>query len=237
MAIAVDSSSPAPVTSGFGSSKTTAVFNPPAGVLVAACGGNGSSSSSTTTFSVNNNGVGLVWTQINIRNKGDASSQPGAAALFYAVLPAARTGMTVTVNSSTVDCGLEVYVLTGADTASPLGAIAEGSSTSRPFTTTGFTSVGAGSLGFVAVSDYAQTAAISSSDTTFTANSGIAHAGGSGYKSIPTAGASITMSITPGSSTTPACNWVSCEIKASTAVAPSPRQIAQRRRRVALLGR
>lgn len=234
--ITLDASTPARANgSAFGTSTTTATFNPPASVLVATIASNGNSGSGTT-FSISNNSTGLIWNLIALRNKSDGSGLDGGVAAYYAVLAAPRTGMTVTGGTSYFEPSLKVYVLNGVDAADVLGGFTEGSSSSTSSFTTGtFTIARTGSLGFVACSQFSTASAPTSSDTTFDNRSGAGMAAGSGYKALGAAAGSASYNITPNSSPSQV-NWVSFEIKASLAtVAPPP--LASRRRRSALLVR
>jgi hypothetical protein len=236
--IAVDSTTPVRANgSAFGSSVATATFDPPASVLVATIASNGNAGTGTT-FSISNNGVGLAWTLIALRNKSDSGGLDGGVAAYYAVLPAARTGMTVTGGTSYLEPTLKVYVLTGVDAADVLGGSTEGSSTSTSsFTTGSFTIVRTGSLGFVACSQFQNTPAPSSSDTTFDARDGLSMGAGTGYKALGAAAGSASFNLN-GNGSPSSIDWVSFEIKAAAATpSPPPNLNAWRRRRTGLLVR
>ena len=119
--------------------------------------------------------------------------------------------MTVTATPSSFYASLKVYVLTGADTSSPIGGTNEGSGTTSPLTTTGFSVTRAGSVGIVCASNVTGGATMSSSDTTEVTAATTGHNGLAGYKSLGGVGSSATMSIT--TSGTVALNWVSAEIR------------------------
>jgi hypothetical protein len=222
MALAIDASTPSRVTGtgATGLTGTTAAFNPPASALVACCSGDGAPAN---TFSMTNNGAALTWAEIATRNSGDTGGSSGVAAAFYALLGASRTAMTVTYNySSSNDSSMKLYVVTGADTSTPLGANTEGSSSSATTTTTAYTSTAANSFSFVVFNDFNAVAYSGSSDTTM--DTGII-AGqisfGSGYKSLGAAGSSVTHNIQMASA--PILNWVAFEIKPVGGAAPSLR--------------
>lgn len=212
--IAVDSSSPARVNiTGNGSVSTTAAFNPPANSLLLFCGTGDASGLFT---SITNNGVPLKWIPISNRNiDEDFGSPQGTAQMAYAVSPRPRTGMTVTaIYSETVSTSVKLYVITGADTFTPIGTLAEGTSTSATTTTTAYTSQKAGSLSFVTTADFSRAGVQSSSDTTLDAGPGSPIIGAaSGYKTVATAGASVTHDIQVGAA--PTLNWVVAEIRKS----------------------
>lgn len=212
MAIAIDGSTPLRVTGtgAAGLTQTTAAFNPPASILLACLSGDGPTSNS---FTMSNNGAALTWTQIALRNSADASSQSGVAQGSYAVLTAGRTGMTVTYTFGEAnDTSMKLYVVTGFDTATPIGGSAEGSATVTNITTASYTSQVAGSYGFVVFNDFNAGAFTSSSDSTMdtgTISTQITY--GAGYKTIPSAGASVTHNIQLGG--TPVVNYVLFEVR------------------------
>lgn len=237
MSINLDASTPARANGGFfGSSTTTAAFNPPASVLVATIASNGNAGSGTT-FGITNNGVGLAWFLIALRNKSDSGGLDGGAAAYYAILDAPRTGMTVTGSTSYLEPSLKVYVLSGVDTASVIGGTAEGSSSSTSsFTTGNFTIARDGSLGFVSASQFAKQAGPTSSDLTTDVRNGTSMGAMSGYKALGAAAGSANFNINPGSGSS-TIDWVSFEIKAAPTVAPPPLLNRWRRRRSGLLVR
>lgn len=236
MTIAVDSTTPARANGGLiSSSVTTATFSPPASVLIATVASNGDTNGVGPTFTITNNGVGLAWNLIALRN--DADGINGGVAAYYTVLSAARTGMTVTAATTYVEPSLKVYVLTGVDSADVLGGFTEGSSTATTSFTTGtFTIARTGSLGFVACSQWEQAApAPTSSDTTYDNRDGASMGALSGYKALGAAAGSASFNLN-GNASPSTINWVSFEIKASP-VTPSAYVPPSRRRRMALLVR
>lgn len=220
MAVAIDASSPIRATAN-ATTVTTASFNPPACVLVAALSGD-ASASQVGSWTMSNNGTALTWTQLALRNFADASANNGTAGLYYAVLSAGRTGMTVTgTYALNNDQSLKLYVVTGADMVTTGGGSSEGSASSTAsVTTTSFSATGASSMGFVACNDWQAQGAPTSSDTTFdgfTVSGQIS--GGAGYKVLSTAGSSSTFTFTfPASGTL--VNWVSGEILAASGAPP-----------------
>src|SRR3546814_6710834 len=77
----------------------------------------------------------------------DLSSQNGAAAIFTAPV-ATSSARTVTIDlAGTERHSFKVYVVTGADNASPVGASGEGSSTANAVTPNAYTSTVAGNIG------------------------------------------------------------------------------------------
>jgi hypothetical protein len=237
VALAVDASSPARASGANTNGTltiTTASFTPPAGsVLVATVQSNDRNAGAGATGAVTNSGTALTWTKVAERNILDSGGNSGYAGLFVAVQPTSvamtatftltpGTGGSATVNTPTI----KLYVVTGADTTTPVGGSAEGSSTTNNLTTTAFTTVGASSLGFVSSTAWIDTGvgAPTSADCTYDAFDGV---GGSidalsGYKTLGTAGSSATFNLDDVGTAAGAWNWVSVEIKAAPVV-PSGR--------------
>src|SRR6476619_5581629 len=129
MALAVDGSSPARATGALTDGTltiSTATFNPPAAVLVATVQANARATG--TTFAITNNGIALPWALVSQRSADVGGGLRGYAGIFVAVLPVARTGMTVTATATPSGASttgnspsLKVYVVTGADTTQPVG--------------------------------------------------------------------------------------------------------------------
>jgi hypothetical protein len=239
-AIAVDASSPARATlsgdctlTGV-STITTSTFDPPANSVIVVTIQADSDTSVGHTFpsQVANNGAALTWTQIAQEDftAGGGSGNGGIASAFYTTLLGARTGMTITAslggNGLTQKCSIstKVYVLTGANTVSPLGHSTQGSSVTNNLTTTSFTSTVDNSLGFVAANEWSGLGTPSSSDTTndpFTITTPAADSGISGYKTISTANSTVTFNLDAFGTANAAWNWVSFEIKPNTSAAAS----------------
>jgi hypothetical protein len=223
LAATVDASTPSRVDkSGTASAvSTTAAFNPPDSSILLFCGsGDGTGQS----FAVSNNSTALTWVEVGLRNTGDAGGSNGTAHMFYAVLATGRTGMTVTgTYSQANDTSFKLYVITGADTGTPIGGQAEGSNNATSTTTTAYTSQVAGSLGFVVCNDFNAVGPPTSSDTTLDAGdipTQISYA--AGYKAISSAAASVTHTITSPASAL--LNWVTAEVRATSVPAgPAPR--------------
>ncbi len=151
MAVAIDASSPAMVAQ-LASSGTTAAFNPPDNsVLVAVVFG-------TASATMSNNGAALTWT--SRLEDGNGSS----IEIFTAPLTTGRTGMTVTVTGGGGEIALKVYVVTGCDPATPVGATGGGTSTSNNVTVNGYSSTIAGSRGLAGAYDSSGRGTPSSTD-------------------------------------------------------------------------
>lgn len=212
MALTVDASTPARVDkAGTGSAvSTTATFDPPAALLVACCSGDGSAQ----TFTMTNNGTGLTWTEIRLRNSADPGGESSTAQAFQAVLTAARTGMTVTATYTQAnDTSFKVYVITGADAADPVGGTAEGSTIGSPFTTASFTTESGSSLGFIVLCDFDALGVISATGTTMDTSTITGQiTAASGYKTLGAAGFSASFDVTAGGAA-PTLNYVTFEIE------------------------
>lgn len=228
MALAVDAASPARATATTGAA-TTAAFNPPVGVLIACAGLDNTGADTVTrpTLSMSNNGAALTWTHFILRNKDDVGGIDGGVAAAWTYLSGARTGMTVTFTNTLGSRNIsgKLYVVTGADTSSPIGGSAEGSqSASNVITTTAYTTAGDSSLGFVVSNDWnALGAPASTGATVDTYHVAGAISGMAGYKVTGTAGSSATFEIDSGGSGGPALNWVTFEVEAPGAATAAPR--------------
>lgn len=220
----VDASTPARTTITTAAlTITSAAFNPPALSVVVVIASFDGGVGINQTISISNNGAATTWVPIGQRNDADAGGQPGCVAAFLTVLTAARTGMTVTVTASTSNEGsMRPYVLTSADIATPLGAVAEGSSTANTLTTTSLVSLRADSLGFIShVDSVTATAAPTSADSTF---SGYfvtgSHSGGAGYRNLGAQGSSNAFTVDASGTAAAAHNWVAFEIEAAILLPP-----------------
>lgn len=213
MTIVVDPSSP-PRIAASAVASTTAAFNPPAGVLICA-----TASDANRTFTITNNGTALAWTLIAIRAGGTATT---TAAAHFAVLPAARTGMTITATKSGTAAwhSVKAYVLTGADTTDPVGGSTTGTSTTNNLTTTAFVVEQDDSLGFAVGDNFTTDGMPTSADMTASA-SGVAGSIESidGYKPLGPAGSNATFNLDAAGTSGAQWNWVSFEVKAAALVA------------------
>lgn len=222
MALAVASSTAR--AGGNAVTATTASFTPPAGSVLVCISHANSDTSGTVTEVTTNSGTALTWTRAAFANF--SSGQPGGVFIDVAVV-AVSAAMTVTAtttnnNSNAVDkyTSIRVWVVTGADTVSPIGASNKNASTTNNLTTTGFTTVGASSLGFCGGSDWVAAAgATVSSDMgangdSFT-SSGILNGYG-GWKNLSTLGSSATFNLDAPGSAASQWTWASCEIKAAS---------------------
>lgn len=214
MPIAVDASSTAWASVSFNHVVTSASFNPVAGLLVVAVGAFDDSSATIT-----NNGAALTWTVIQ-QQTGTVSPNRNYTGLFYTVLSASRTGMTVTATAaggSLLGTSVKVYVLTGTNTSSPIGGSTKGfHETTNNLTTTGFTVQAAQSLGIVTgAAGTVFTPAPTSSDTVEDAYTDPGGLGGlAGYKSLGAVGSSATFNLDADGAGNTEWRWASCEIKA-----------------------
>lgn len=215
MAIAIDSSTPALVASA-ASTQTTAAFSPPGGSLLVACSGWEALSTNNATITMSNTGTGLTWTQRVRRDSRESGAVEGIATIYTAVCTAAQTGITVSaVSSKSGDAGgLKVFVVTGADLLTPIGAVGEGSSelVSTSITPTVYTSTSAASRAIGCASDFNATGAGSSSDVGFGWDVATRISGVAVHKAAdtPAAGAGVTLNFTFPD--LPRINWVAVEV-------------------------
>lgn len=158
-----------------------------------------------------NQGPDLTYTLIAERQDVEAGATfTGLAAAYYHKVVSPITGLTITLTEVDGTDGdspaIKVYSCTGYDTADPIGAVGEGNSTANNFTTSAVTSETAGTF-FVVGTDWAENGAPTSSDLAVTGfNTTGDISGGSGFKAIGSAGASVTGNLdSPGAT---ASNWV-----------------------------
>lgn len=220
MAIDVDSSSPSIVTITNTTSGTTASFTPPAGALLVVAVG-AESGNNGDPPAISNSGTALTWTLWKYRDQYSSGGQVGMAAIWTAPV-AASSAMTVTATWSFANYGgLKVFVVTGADTASPVGAIGEGSSATNNITPTVYTSTVANSRAFGIAADWSGLGSPSSTDTGFPYHIASHASGIAVHKAANTtsAGSTVTLNFDAAGSSSPTWNWVAVEIVPSTVVA------------------
>lgn len=210
MAIAVDASSPA-LVGGSAASLQTAAFSPPAGSILVAC----MHADPGRTFTVTNTVASVTWVSI----LQEFPSGVGSVAARYAYLAAGATNMSVTAAGSiNNDFGLKVYVVTGADTATPIGAVATGGGTADTANTLSknLTPQVAASLGFVVAEDFTDQVGTTSSNTTFSAYDVFQNvAGGSGYRLMGAAGGVENFSVDAAGTAASTWAWGLFEVRAA----------------------
>jgi hypothetical protein len=207
MAIAVDVSSPALVI-GTATSLQTSTFSPPSGSILVTCvlGDSGRNSWTITTTVA----TGVTWT--NIFHAYPAGI--GSADAYWGYLPSGATNMAVTAAGATPGgtdntMGLKVYVVTGADIATPVGAVSTGGSTADTANVLAHSIVPqvASSLGIMVAEEFENLGVSTSPDTTFTDSSagGSSIGGGMGYRVMGAAGGTETFTFDAFG--TAAANW------------------------------
>jgi hypothetical protein len=161
MALAVDSSSPAIATSlNTVTTVTSPAFTPPAQsvLLVSYAANTGAADNPATPGITDNLGTPLTYTLIDHATIGDVAGADGQATAWSAVVPtSASMTITVTNNSPTANnwgAVLLVRVVTGADTAAPVGAKGVGGSVTNGVKLQNFTATRDGSWGFLVVADW-----------------------------------------------------------------------------------
>lgn len=221
----VDASSPAVVTDPDLATVTTAAFNPVGPSLLVAClaaSHYGTTTYSGTNWSVTNNSTALSWTELVKRSNADRGAAASDAAIWAAVLPSGRTGMTVTATATPVtgSCDaivLSLYVVTGAQIG-PTGT--GGFSTTNSLTTTAITTSADNSLLFAVGNDYSESGAPTSSDLTLRAgdiSGAISYI--TGYKSAGSAGSAATANLDGSGTSSVNWTWVVTEIPAASVAA------------------
>lgn len=225
MAIAIDTS-PA-LVSGATSTQTTATFSPGADRLLVACIAFQNTSSSfgsgtPATITVSNTVSALTWTLRVRRDWQDSSGENGIVAVYTAATTGTGsiTNTTVSaVSGQASDRGaLKVYVVSGANTSSPIGAVGEGSSTSKNITPNAYVSTINNSRGFGIAEDWGADGAPTSSDTgtSFHIASQISGIAVNKTADTATSGSTVTMNFNGATGTSDwQWNWVAVEVKPS----------------------
>lgn len=167
MALAIDSSSPAIATGA--QTCTTASFTPPANaLLLIAFSGNDDDwpqfpLAPTITDSLGSHLTYTAWAwQCGGAAGASASSRPSTGhegqTAFWTASVISSAAMTISVTNNTTlgqsQCAIEVYVITGADLASPVGANGFNGSTSANSVSQSYTAQIDGGQGFLAVCDW-----------------------------------------------------------------------------------
>lgn len=217
-------SSPALVTADSLTTATTAAFNVASNsvlVVIVGCDrGNRNSVYVGETWTITNSGTALTWSKAIQRSDVDISADYAGAAIYTAPVSSARTGMTVTASVSTTSgyansVVLAVYVIPGADLASPVGTTNGGFSTSNAFTNGGVTTSRSGSLVFFGGINFTALGTPSSSDLTYAGHAG-AISGAidyiTGWKTGGSSGASVTANIDGAGTSAVKWTWVAAEI-------------------------
>lgn len=141
MALAIDASSPALVSSASAAAITTAAFTTPANVaLVAFVGRNTPTAGSNATGTVS--GAGLTWTMAGRKSDNGTgqitggTAQPGCVEIWVAYSASALTSQTVTdtiaVSGVGHDHAMQVLVITGAETTWAGAITATGAASGLP---------------------------------------------------------------------------------------------------------
>lgn len=158
MALAIDGSSPAIATNA-GTAVTSASFTPPSGsLLLIGWSGNSAQAAASAPSITDNLGVHLTYTQTDWSQYGDNPAAAGQAAFWWAVV-GTSAAMTVTVtNGVSAPNGsgnaVKVWVITGADTVTPIGAHGKSGSTSAASIAQSYTAQATSGWGFIADCDW-----------------------------------------------------------------------------------
>lgn len=133
MTIAVDVSSPSPVTSS-GAPTTSAAFTPPSSsVIFAFCSADANNGSLDEALTVSDSATG-TWNQAAFHN-GNGGACSG---IFWRLCPTSPGSITVSLadNKGAVPKRLTVVVFTGTDQTNPVGAIFAGITAAATYTST-----------------------------------------------------------------------------------------------------
>jgi hypothetical protein len=220
VALAIDASSPA-IVSGAGPTVTTASFTPPAGsVLLIAAAMDGLAPAAGPSIT-DNLGGHLTYTRTDWQNGN------GQAAIWWAAV-SSSAAMTVSVTNGETGAGAQstaakVWVLTGADTVTPIGAHGPGTSSSAASIAQSYTASATSGWGFIGVSDFDQKGAESAgAGCTVDGSANIGTAITYGFARRTTAddvsGNSNSLNVTlPGTSTN--LRWAYAEVKPAATAA------------------
>lgn len=225
MAIAVDASTPARATSTTGLTVTTASFTPPAGSLLLACVHADTVSAGATPTATMSGNAGLTWANVGFSGRTQTGNN-GYAGMFWAkVTTSAAMTVTITMSgaSASLPTSLKVYVLTGADTTTPAVTSVTGGATTQTMTATGMTVASKGGLFFAVGSEWQAIGPGGPTSSDLTADAVFASGTStleciSGYKTLPTLGASVTGDFTAGSTGTKEWNYVAIQVAVAVPV-------------------
>lgn len=233
MALAVDGSTPGVATNAVGTTSpvTSSSFNPPgASLLLPLWAANSQVSTNPSAPTITDNlGVHLTYTLTDWQSHADSPNRDGQAAGWSAPTGAGGS-MTVTVNNNAAsgsrESALSVQVITGADPATPVGAHGKTGSGSTASIAQSFTAQRTGSWGFLAVSDWDLTGAMTAgAGTTLIGSANVGSAFTYGFFRRTTAdgvaGASTTLNVNLGGTSTNV-EWVWIEVLPAAGVAASP---------------
>jgi hypothetical protein len=208
-------------TPASGTNITSGTFTPPNNsVIVLAVSVDGSTASINPTVAVS--GGSLTWTNRAEMDPGTAGANGGHASIWTAPVVTGAS-MSISVNRTSSDATARVsckaYLVTGHDTTTPTGVTGSGHDTTNNATTAGVTSQTAGVI-FYAATDWTGagggTTPPTSSDLTEDAASYSAQIDAlAGYKTIASAGASVTANLDAAGTATAAWNWAAVEVRAS----------------------
>ena len=211
MALAIDSSTPA-VVSGATETITTASFSPPAGsLLVAVLMGFDSADRAPT-----NTGTALTWT---LRKDDGLTTR-----IYTAANASAQTGITVTGRFDSDQGAVKVYVFTGAENASPVGATGSGTTSTNNATVNAYTSTFAGSRLIAGVIEGNALGSVSSTDDedAWSINLGLKGMALTKSANTTSAGTVVTINLDAAGTSAADWGWAAVEIKPLQVVTISP---------------
>jgi hypothetical protein len=162
VALAIDGSTPAIVTSTSTTVATlsTGSFTPPAGaLLLIAWAGNSHIATNPSTPTITDSlGSPLTYTLLDWQSRANSPTVDGQAAMWWAVVgSSAAMTVTTTINVATDNekqQALQVIVITGQDSVTPIGAHGKSGSTSSSAIAQNYTAAATGGQGFIAVCDW-----------------------------------------------------------------------------------
>lgn len=222
MALAIDASTPARFTAANDNPILSATFTPPAGALLVVCitADENWNNLGEPFYDVTKNGGGGPTFTEQVKEWGDGvENQVGVAAIYTAIVPSSvswevSVDKTGSWASGTARHSIKCYVVTGANTSDPTGAVGNGRSTTNNATVNAYTSTVANSLLIGCATDWNANGTPASTDT-----EDAAHYAGqlsvlSLYKAstTPTVGTTVQMNIDAGGTATAEWHWAAIEI-------------------------
>jgi hypothetical protein len=157
--LAIDATSPAVSGATASQSVSATVTGAPANSLLVLswCGNSGTAETPSAPTITDNLGSHLIYALAGWASRATAPAQDGQAALWTAPMPAGGT-VTVTVTNGSTQFGnaLKIWVLTGADLASPQGAPGPGAGAGGSTVSQSYTAQRTAGWGFIGVMDWNQ---------------------------------------------------------------------------------
>lgn len=219
----VDASTPA-ISSADTTNTTTAAFTPPNGALLVALVGSNSDGGAVVITMATVTGSTSVWTKRKQIDPVENSGLGGCAAVYTATVTSSiSTTVRATKNGANNGVGLQVVVLTGFNTSTPIGNTGAGTSTTLHITPTVLTTSANGSWVMGAFNDFDGSGTITTADTGTGWQADGDDDGVNPRKSAATASSMTAVTLDANRSAgTASWNWAAVEVMAAAAGATCP---------------